>query len=107
MRRSVAFWRIRPAAKVLGWSASVVLVEPLLPPRKKEDEEEAAREGARRWDSAMRRRSSRSWARREGASSGRVLEGVVEDLLVEEGSFRRALWSGGREDWRLNTLLVR
>lgn len=93
MRRSVAFWRMRPDAKVRGSAlppapapaAAAVSVEEGL--------------GFSRWDSEMRRRSSRSWASSEGASSGRdegavafVCDaGVVEEEGVEE-------WSGGRDD---------
>lgn len=66
MRRSVARWRTRPDAKGLGSA-----------PREDGDDEDIEL-GFRRWDSDRRRRSSRSWARREGASSGRVSEEVVE-----------------------------
>lgn len=51
--------------------------------------------GARRCDSARRRRSSRSCLRSEGASSGRV------DGLEETAGWMGlgvADWSGGRED---------
>ena len=81
MRRSVACWRMRPEVKVL---ASALLT----------DENEAGF-GLRRCDSEMSRRSSRSWARREGASSGRLEEGAAFDCVagVVEGD-----WSGGRDD---------
>lgn len=50
----------------------------------------------RRWDSAMRRRSSRSCARREGASSGRAAEDFEDEGWgVDLGE---EVWSGGRED---------
>jgi hypothetical protein len=52
--------------------------------------------GARRWDSARSRRSSRSWARREGASSGSVDE--EEAAGAVDGSVLREVWSGGRDD---------
>jgi hypothetical protein len=72
------------------------------PEEKKEaEEEEEGLAEVRRWDSEMSRRSSRSWARRDGASSGRVVE---EDcvLVAAEGLDVVAAWSGGREDcdWR-------
>lgn len=52
----------------------------------------------RRWDSEMRRRSSRSWARREGASSGRVVV-VEEDVdVVGAMDLGSEVGSGGRED---------
>ena len=49
-----------------------------------EENEDGGFADERRWDSEMRRRSSRSWARREGASSGSVDE---EDcvFVVAEG----------------------
>lgn len=53
--------------------------------------------GARRWDSARRRRSSRSCFRREGASSGRVV--VFEDGFGDSGFVVLRVWSGGRDDW--------
>lgn len=92
MRRSSAFWRTRPAAKAFGSDCAA----------EEEEERMAEREVGllvwRRWDSAMRRRSSRSCARREGASSGRAEDddfeegwGVGFDEEVEVGS-------GGRED---------
>jgi hypothetical protein len=81
----VARWRVRPAAK--GFDTA----------EEEEDKEETEPLwGLRRCDSARRRRSSRSWARREGASSGRVLE---EDLLVGWLVDDEASWSGGREDY--------
>lgn len=79
-RRSVALCRVRPAAKALG-----ATVWP-----------EAVMAGARRWDSERRRRSSRSWARRLGASSARVVVDAGVVVVVVEG---REVGSGGREDW--------
>lgn len=88
MRRSVAFWRTRPEAKSFGSSSAVGELVPLLLLLREE----------RRWDSEMRRRSSRSWASREGASSGRVEEDVVFCVVSVDLDF--AVWSGGREDYR-------
>ena len=65
MRRSVVLWRTRPEAKGLGST----------PP---EPDVRAGEDS--RWDSERSRRSSRSLARREGASSGRVLD--LEEAVV-------------------------
>lgn len=53
--------------------------------------------GVRRCDSARSRRSSRSWARREGASSGRVFEG--DEVADRDCSVLGVVCSGGRDDW--------
>lgn len=79
MRRSVALLRVRPVSNAL---AATACPAPLMA-------------GARRWDSARSRRSSRSWARREGASSGSADEEVAG---VVDGSVLREVWSGGRDD---------
>lgn len=72
IRISSAFWRTRPEEKAFGRAFGEDVVESA-----------AARERGlfvwRRWDSAMRRRSSRSCARREGASSGRPAEDFEEE----------------------------
>lgn len=81
MRRSVALLRVRPVSKAL---AATACPAPLMA-------------GARRWDSARSRRSSRSWARREGASSGSAEEEEVAGVV--DGSVLREVWSGGRDDW--------
>lgn len=52
--------------------------------------------GARRCDSAMRRRSSRSCLSREGASSGRVVD--FDDDSAGCAALGEDVWSGGRED---------
>lgn len=67
MRRSRAFWRTRPEEKAFGSAGP----EPEEEVVERAAERESGRLVWRRWDSEMRRRSSRSWARREGASSGR------------------------------------
>lgn len=81
MRMSVAFWRVRPAVKAFGSIAA--------------PEDDIL--GARRCDSAISRRSSRSWARREGASSGSSFE--EDEVAAGIGSDLVNVWSGGREDW--------
>lgn len=96
MRRSVAFWRVRPAVKVFSCAAAAAALEAV-----PERDFLAAWWGARRCDSARSRRSWRSCARRDGASSGRAF-----DDDDDEGRFDRAaaaaaaaeLGSGGRED---------
>lgn len=85
MRRSAALWRTRPAAKSLG--AAPVRADVLVSVGE-----------ARRWDSERRRRSSRSWASREGASSGRVVEEDLVEAVAAGDGLDRADWSGGRED---------
>lgn len=82
IRRSRAFWRTRPEAKAFGSAGPEEVVD-------RAAERESGRLVWRRWDSEMRRRSSRSWARREGASSGREEDDFEEDgvgagLLEEE-----------------------
>lgn len=67
MRRSRAFWRTRPEEKAFGSAPGEEVVE-------RAAERESGRLVWRRCDSEMRRRSSRSWARREGASSGREVD---------------------------------
>lgn len=67
MRRSRAFWRTRPEEKAFGSEPGEEVVE-------RAAERESGRLVWRRCDSEMRRRSSRSWARREGASSGREVD---------------------------------
>lgn len=65
--------RVRPAAKSFGsvvW-LGVRFVEVV---------------GLKRWDSEMRRRSSRSWARRVGASSGRVAEDFAVWVVAVEAA---------------------
>lgn len=90
-RRSVVFLRVRPSAKDFGSTACWMLTL-------ERDLVDAAC-GARRCDSASRRRSSRSCLRREGASSGRAEAGVVEDDDSDcEADGLGMVWSGGRED---------
>lgn len=91
-RRSVVFCRTRPAAKSF---CSVPLASAPAPEKVEEDWELFREE--RRWDSEMRRRSSRSWARREGASSGRAVEDEEDGVEVVE-DFGWEVWSGGRDD---------
>lgn len=81
----MALWRTRPAANVLGWPSAA--------------DEDVRLGEARRCDSEMRRRSSRSWARREGASSGSDDADAVcgWDVVVDD-EVDRAFWSGGRDD---------
>lgn len=76
-RRSVALCRVRPAENVFGSAAADV---PWTTDEEKTDAEAALLcEGVRRCDSERRRRSSRSCARSEGASSGRGLAGLAEE----------------------------
>lgn len=93
-RKSVVLARILPAEKALDWA------DMLLPTAWTEDD----RVGLRMWDSARRRRSSRSCLRREGASSGRSLL-VAAALEVEELDWASVgddldgvVWSGILED---------
>lgn len=84
---------MRPDAKGLGSASARRFEEEAFAPEDFRTAEE------RRWDSEMRRRSSRSWARREGASSGRALEAVAEDgVAVVVGVEDVMVWSGIRED---------
>lgn len=73
MRWSVVRARTRPSAKDLEWSFE---------------------EGSRRWDSVIRRWSSRSWERRVRESSG------WEDVGVGRAALGLGSWDGGREDCR-------
>lgn len=54
--------------------------------------------GARRCDSEMRRRSSRSWARSEGASSGRGADDFLDESGTAVAVVLMFVGSGGRED---------
>lgn len=86
---SVARCRVRPAVKALGSVAP-----PCTTDEAKGDVEPW--DGARRWDSAIRRRSSRSCFRRLGASSGRVVDEDGEacwSVVEEEEGFEGADWS--------------
>lgn len=94
-RRSVVFCRTRPAAKSF---CSVPLASAPAPEKAEDDEEWELFREERRWDSEMRRRSSRSWARREGASSGRGVEEEEEDGAEVVEDVGLEVWSGGRED---------
>lgn len=91
---------MRPAAKALG-SAGVPCTTD---EAKTEDEAALLWLGVRRCDSERRRRSSRSCARREGASSGRALVGLEEE--DEEGVSSAglgAVWSMTLEDCGLGS----
>lgn len=76
MRRSRAFWRTRPEEKAFGSAEEEEEVV------ESAAERESGRLVCRRCDSEMRRRSSRSWARREGASSGSEVDGFEEEGCV-------------------------
>jgi hypothetical protein len=54
--------------------------------------------GARRCDSEMRRRSSRSWARSDGASSGRGADDFLDVSGAAAAVVSAPVGSGGRED---------
>lgn len=71
-RRSAVWARMRPSAKDFDWSFE---------------------EGSRRWDSVIRRWSSRSWERRVRESSGWEEAGVFA-----ESFFASVSSAGGRED---------
>ncbi len=94
---------MRPEEKALGSAAVPWTTEE----EKTEAEAALLCEGVRRCDSERRRRSSRSCARRDGASSGRALAGLAEAAAEEEdGEGWGAVWSMTLEDWSERLVVV-